>query len=444
MGQDLNILYVTWWEGMILNGIYRNQVIGQLKAIKKAEPRANVCLLIGGPFLRLAVRELLIEIPLLRRILKSNARNKTDTDLLEKDLKGSGIGLVTRETIIFPSIYLNATLLLFFPAFHLHFFKRLSQRREINLVHCRSYSAALIALLTKTVFRLPYKVLFDTRGLVPEEGVLRDAFPVSSLSYRLWKRVEKWLLNGADAIVNVSETFSEHIAGITANKNIFTIYTSVDTSAFLGNTDGLADLEQELNLQDKKVLVFMGSISEKGWYTVTDIVSFYSIFREVFASAKLLIISPSFRSTVLRLMDECGMSPADYVLTETKTNTETARHLKLAHYALLPFRQTPDSVDALIGRTVITSKIGEYLASGLPVICDGKLGGARRIIAENGLGCIYDGDRKDLARKIRNIEHNYDRIRNECRNFSTHFDVHENARKYSSVYRRMLTIPNPS
>ena len=42
---------------------------------------------------------------------------------------------------------------------------------------------------------MQFKIIFDTRGLFPEEGVFTGAFSENSRSYRAWKSTEKIMLD---------------------------------------------------------------------------------------------------------------------------------------------------------------------------------------------------------------------------------------------------------
>lgn len=442
----LSLLYSVWWEGITSGGYFSNQVLEQLKMIKKSDPEIQVYLLIGGPFFKAWLRDALLDMRLARYFIRNPVKNRVDITQMKKDLAGAGIKLITRESILFPNLHLRFLSLCLFPVWHLVFLKSLIRTYRIDVLHCRSYSATLVALLTKKIFGLKQKVLFDTRGLVPEEGVMLGVFTEKGLSYRAWKWVERWMLDSADAIVNVSDTFSEHISKITSNPNIFTIFTSVRTSAFRNDEKETESLHERLTSDRGRVLVYLGSLHKERWHSVENLAKIYKVFRDIFQPSKLLIVSETDHSYIEATLKEYGIRPEEFIIVKSENVQQTATFLRLAHFAALPFKRISTPQEALIGFTMMASKTGEYLAAGLPIICHDQVGGAKRVITEHGLGCVYSEaeDPEALKIKVREIDENYALVRGKCIQFSYSFDTLANAHKYARVYDIMLARESKS
>jgi len=68
--------------------------------------------------------------------------------------------------------------------------------------HCRSYHAGLLGRFGSSVAGSKY--IFDPRSPFPEENVSAERWGGNSLSKKIWKRLETWIINGAAATVVVS------------------------------------------------------------------------------------------------------------------------------------------------------------------------------------------------------------------------------------------------
>ena len=67
-----------------------------------------------------------------------------------------------------------------------------------------------ISLLVRESRNLGARLVFDPRGLVPEEGALSGHLKPGGAAFRRWKRTEAWLLKSSDRVVAVSDALSAH------------------------------------------------------------------------------------------------------------------------------------------------------------------------------------------------------------------------------------------
>jgi len=162
--QKIRILYITWGEVIVRNGIFRNQVVEQLKLTKRSSETFEVHLLSGMP---------LVNMKLLRKPMDF----LKDVEAFRKKLTGEGIRFSVR---MIPAVsawfYAKKWQFPFYQLFNMGFLKRYVVKYNIEIIHCRSYQATYFALLVRDKYRLSYKVIFDTRGLFPEEGLIKHAY----------------------------------------------------------------------------------------------------------------------------------------------------------------------------------------------------------------------------------------------------------------------------
>lgn len=436
-----NVLFVVWWEGVHSNALIDNQVVGPLLAIKRLAPELSITLLLAGGWGRVSLRDRLVGTPGLSRLLGSRRRQGVDVAALREKLLQGGIDLVVRETVYAPkTVYLGWPFVRLFPFGHLRFLRQLIRDRDIEIVHCRSYSAAWVALLALKRLGTRVRLLFDTRGLIPEEGVVNGAFSSDSVSFRIWKNIEQRLLDSADAIVNVSETFSEYVGRRTANRRVFTIPASADVSVFASKASAG---KKPVDFGASRVLVYVGSLGCRALHTYENLALAYRGFRRVFPGARLMVLTAADKAEALRELQLHGVDPAEVFITRSFGNAETAAYLQCAHYGVLPFRRMQSEMEKLIGYTTMASKAGEYLAAGLPILCYEGVGAASRLVAQSKVGCIFgDSDHQGtrlMERDLQAMDGNYAEVVRRCRDCAGMFDVNRNAQRYLDVYASLLS-----
>lgn len=427
--KNKNILYLTWGENIVDYGIFESQVFTKLKHLASSSELYSFSILCG--------------IPLGKKYLADTKRYEAKLDKIDERFRLMGIDFATR-TLIKLSRHAHAPWWAL-PALHLPhllFFRRYCLARSIDLVHCRSYNAAILALLARTIFRMNYKLLFDTRGLVPEEGVLIGAYGEGSFSYRLWKRLEKWLLNNSDSIVNVSDTFTEYISTRTDNIRLHTIYTGVDTDLFVINGDKRLQVGKELSIPSSaKVLAYAGSMGETGWHSPIMLAKLFKAFRGYFPCSILLIITTSDHAVMAKSLKEYDINTHDYRLVRGDDVESVSRYLQRGDYAAFSYRFIQGELEKHISHTVIAIKTGEYLAMGLPVLVNKNAGAAARLVNRHQVGIPFDPENiHESLGGIVDLEADYAKVRERCRNVACEtFGFAQNAKRYLDCYGEMLT-----
>jgi len=429
MPQPPNILYLTWGEVPIKDGIYENQVLGQLLEIKRTEPRINFSLLAGIPIIN---RYTTIE-----RAAYQAGIKKIEQQLGVEEIPFSTrwIGAMAKwfhaKRVHFP----------FFQLGQLRFLQRFIQQREIDVVHCRGYHAAYVALRTKDMYKLDFRMLFDTRGLFPEEGLLANYYARGSKDYANWKRVEQEILDQADAVVNVSQTFTEHIRSLTKNRVIHTVHTSTDLALFQpAQTAQRQSIRAEYGIaHHDRILIYVGSLGvDVSWHTLSNLVDAYRAFQQTYTHTKLFIVTRSPHAPIRTELEKTGLWD-ETILHAAHSRTETCKFLQAADYGALCYYTVVDEIEQLVGYTVIASKTGEYLATGLPMIVNRSVGAAAKMIDEHGIGCTYEvGNEWSIVEKLREIDGNYEVISQRCVEIAKQtFSAAKNAERYIGLYKSL-------
>ena len=87
--------------------------------------------------------------------------------------------------------------------------------RRADIIHVRSYGPMLLALLSKLLFKK--KIIFDVRGMLPEETLEVNGHSSSGFKYKLLKSYERYIFKYSDVIISVSRKMAEHILTYRAN-----------------------------------------------------------------------------------------------------------------------------------------------------------------------------------------------------------------------------------
>jgi len=430
--QKIRILYITWGEVIVRNGIFRNQVVEQLKLTKRSSETFEVHLLSGMP---------LVNMKLLRKPMDF----LKDVEAFRKKLTGEGIRFSVR---MIPAVsawfYAKKWQFPFYQLFNMGFLKRYVVKYNIEIIHCRSYQATYFALLVRDKYRLSYKVIFDTRGLFPEEGLIKHAYHAGDKNFVHCKKVEQYCLEMADVVVNVSETFSEYIRTITTNRNIRTIYTSTNLQLFHAAPNLKSETRIELGIHDREmVLVYLGDVRTSGWHQVSNLARLYKAFSEAYAETRLLVITEQDHAGLEENMAKYGIEGGTLLIRAGKDQARINALLNAADFACLPFRDVENDVDKLLGYTMIASKTGEYLAAGLPVISNRAVGAASALVSREQLGVVYTDDRDSVS-----FEHQQwredgfsDSVREKSVRIAHElFDAKGNAEKYGEIYRELTCL----
>jgi len=189
MQRNMNVLYLLWGEDVSHNnGIFLSQVYTQLYAIHNCFPQINILCVAGIPILK-------------KRILLNWRNYSKKLKKLKMFFCQKNITLVIRNLPILSRFNSSKQYFHYYSLFQKSFIKHLIKKNNIDIVHCRSYHSTYLALKTREKYSLDVKVVFDARGILPEEGVVKQNYTTDSADYSFWKDIEKYLLNYSDKII---------------------------------------------------------------------------------------------------------------------------------------------------------------------------------------------------------------------------------------------------
>lgn len=253
-------------------------------------------------------------------------------------------------------------------------------RHRMRVVHARSHVAATIGLALKSL--LGTQLLFDVRGLLADEYVDAGRWKPSALTYRLVKRMERVLLRRADAIVMLTNTIKQRLLASPplASRDpaiVEVIPCCVDVVRF--DHARRASSRRKLGWEGRRVLVYVGKLGT--WYLPREMATF---------AASLLSRDPDWLMVVRTQSDpeifrdalrEAGV-PGDRYQIGSASPRDVPDILVAADVGL-SFIQPSYSKQASS-----PTKIGEYLAAGLPIIVNSGVGDLDSLVEDSAVGVV--------------------------------------------------------
>jgi glycosyltransferase involved in cell wall biosynthesis len=258
-------------------------------------------------------------------------------------------------------------------------------------------------------------LVMDLHGAVPEE--IRFAYPDTSwhrANVAHVERIEAQIMAQSPFVICQSPTMITHLVKKYPQSRVRMVafQCGVDTGQFAFNPQGRKDVRDEIGLRENDPLfVYCGSLAK--WQLLDRALQLFHACRQyVGSSARMLILTPAKRSAVNELVRSCGLTD-DMVAIRAVRHHEVPRFLSAGDVAFL-LRE-----DTLLNRVASPTKLGEYLACGLPVITSPV---ARHWPSwDDGQECFHviPDDRApsvaELVRFVQEVKASPEKFRGKCR-----------------------------
>ncbi|MDT7780434.1 MAG: hypothetical protein QOC99_2946 [Acidobacteriota bacterium] len=300
----------------------------------------------------------------------------------------------------------------------------LLRRGEVDVLHARGHVPALMAALAKR--RGGGRLLFDIRGFMPEEYTDAGVWPEGGYLYRGVKSVERFLFRSADAFVVLTEKAREilfpigadtDMAGLvikdaegrvnansagrpitdSAGRPVEVIPCCVDFRRFRAADETPRDeLRRELNLTGRRVVVYVGSFG--GWYMTEETVRFMALAHRQDPKSFSLVLTQTAPEPIVARLRELGVAEDSFFVGKVPP-TEVPRYLKASDIAVSFIRACYSKLSSS------PTKIAEYLASGLPIVCNAGVGDVDEVIEGDRVGVVLsEFDDESFLRALEAVE----------------------------------------
>lgn len=239
----------------------------------------------------------------------------------------------------------------------------LARRHKVRLVHARGYVPGVMAVVVKRVTGARF--VFDIRGFMAEEYVDVGTWPPGGRLYRATKRVERWLVEAADGFVVLTQharrILREWYPDTTAGKPLEVIPCCVDLrhvprDMVLSNAGKRAGSPPSV--------AYVGKLG--GWYMTEEMAAFIKVAREQIPTLEWHVWTQSDPAPLHQLSATHGLN--GHVSVKQEAPEALLGQLTQAHAALSFIRPSFSKLASS------PTKMGEYLAAGLPVVSSAGIG----------------------------------------------------------------------
>lgn len=239
----------------------------------------------------------------------------------------------------------------------------LSGRHRLNVFHARSHVPAAMSMLAGQLLRRRTPALiFDIRGLMGEEYVDAGRWRPGGAPFRLVKAVERSAIERAAGIVVLTERVREQLFGTLPTARVFVIPCCADLGELTAHqqqpvaVDGIA--------AGATVMVYVGKL--EGWYMAAEMADFFATARRVIPDLHFMILTQGTDAPVRDRLEQLGCG-GDFTITSALAH-EVGGYLATADFGVSFIRPAPSKASSS------PTKVGEYLAAGLPVLATSGVG----------------------------------------------------------------------
>lgn len=257
-----------------------------------------------------------------------------------------------------------------------------------DLLHCRSYPAASVGLQLKRKYGTP--LLFDMRGFWPDQRREGGRWPANTLFgralYEHWKKVEAALYAQSDHILVLTAAAREIVANAADYRGapVSVIPCCADFELFSIDEPERAAARAELGIDaEEPVLAYLGSLGTV--YRLDAILRLFAAARQHSRGLKLLFVGSGSVEPILAEAQrlDIEVKPGE-LRSVTASRDGVVRWLNAGDVGLCFCTPTFSSLG------VSATKIGEYLACGLPVIGNRQIGDLAQILGAVDGGNVLD------------------------------------------------------
>ena len=303
-----------------------------------------------------------------------------------------------------------------------------------DLLHAHSPALNGMAAL-RAAKRLNLPVVYECRAFWEDAAVDHGTSREWGLRYRLGRALETHVFRTADAVTTICEGLRAEITGrgIPAEK-ITVIPNAVDTGSFSAGGSPRADLQEQLGLNGKTVLGFIGS-----FYAYEGIPLLVKALRDLLSShpdLRLLLVGGGPQEEHIRQLVK-DLSLEDKVIMPGRVD----HHLVQDYYNLVDILVYP-RLSMRLTDLVTPLKPLEAMAQGRLVIAS-DVGGHKELIRDGETGILFNaGQPTALVRAVNDLlerREEWQRMRANGRKFvELERTWQSSVARYQAVYERVL------
>ncbi len=250
---------------------------------------------------------------------------------------------------------------------------RLVRAHKIQVVHARSHVPAAMAVALKALSGV--RIVFDIRGLMAEQYVDAGIWRPGGINFRLTKWMERRSVREADAIVTLTEQTRELLTKDSAGYRIpwQVIPTCVDLERFKPDPGWREKIRFRLGFGNRPIFVYAGTLGRR--YEADSMLDFWEEARGIMPDLCFLVLTGDDHAEIRTRFTGRGLPTAMYRILRVP-HPEVPQYLAAADFSIVLAKPCASLL------ALCPTKIGEYLACGLPVVVSTGIGDTDRLSAE--------------------------------------------------------------
>lgn len=255
----------------------------------------------------------------------------------------------------------------------------LALTRRVDAVHARSQVSAAMAWPVARLLRRRF--IFDLRGQMAYEYADGGTWSEGGLLFRLTLRAERRFVRDADALVVLTEVLAGDVAPLAPVRPVV-IPTCVDLDLF--------PWPPSAGPAAPPTMVYCGSLGAR--YALTLLVTCFVEARRCFTGLRFLVLTHTDAGLLRARLTEAGVPASEYEI-HNALHREVSGYLARGRFGVL-LLQGGRSL-----RGACPTKVGEYLAAGIPVLCSPGIGDCLVQLEGNRVGVVLTDHRPESFRE---------------------------------------------
>jgi len=306
--------------------------------------------------------------------------------------------------------------------------RRIVAREAVDIVHCRSFLAGTLGRKLKSD---SVRFLYDMRGLWSlekrDKGTIRHPW-----MFTVAHGLEQKLFRDADHIVSLTYAGKRHLVEAGVSVPIDVIPTCVDLERFKRQHE---DVEGSGSVASSMRTLSVVSTGTLGLgYLAEEMFRFAAMLKSTWPDASFRILTGSNRDQVVAAAENAGLPTTCLEISRVSPEAVPAE-LSAADVGLCFVKPTEAKVASC------PTKLGEYLACGLPVVATDGVGDVSEILQSNRVGVVIRQDDESswqaaverLVKLLQDPE-----LGERCRNVAEqNFGLVDGANDYLRIYGEM-------
>jgi glycosyltransferase involved in cell wall biosynthesis len=297
---------------------------------------------------------------------------------------------------------------------------------RLNIVHARSYVAAVMALVLKRVTWA--KFLFDMRGFWADERVDGGLWTRNGRLYHLAKRFERLFLMDADHVVTLTNAALREMQRFDYLQGRALSVTVIPTCADLNR---FKPIYVERSAKEF-VLGYVGSAGT--WYLFDEVIASFAQLLRLQPDARFLIVNRGEHNYIRERLAFAGVPDASVELTSAP-HAQVPELMSRMDAGIFFYRPSFSRV------ACAPTKLAEFLGSGVPCLSNADVGDMTCVLEDEEVGVALKAfDKASIAIALKQLLALASDPTTEARCVAAaqkHFSLAEGVARYAKIYKTL-------